>query len=100
MSCEANKNPALDSDLLQLCAEPGAATLLRLWVGLPRETQAAIEQYLSGCFLESVAAQIEPDGSLRLDTITDIDNRSRSRPTDRDSHVRPLAAAQDGSGGS
>lgn len=93
-----NKNPATEAELLQLCAAPGAATLLRLWVRLPRETKAAIERYLSGCFLESVAATIEPDGSLRLDTITDIDNRSRSRPADRGPQTEQ-PAPRDNSGG-
>lgn len=65
----SSTDAAPPNDLLELCKDPGMARLMRACARLPAATCAALQEYLSGCFLESVTARIEPDGALRLDTV-------------------------------
>ena len=91
-------NPVGPDELRQLCNEPGLLGLMRVCVSLPVETRALLEQYLNGCFLESVTARIEPDGALKLDTVNDADMPGApcelfSHPAERSEPVRRLMLA-------
>ena len=69
----SSSNPAKPNDLVELCSDPGIVRLMHACARLPAATRAALDEYLSGCFLESVTARIDLDGALRLDTATGAD---------------------------
>lgn len=72
--------------------------LARACARLPAGTRAVLEQYLSECFLEAVTARIEPDGSLRLDTVSESHKPSAGtasfdQSAEQNAAVRRLKAA-------